>query len=183
MTDVHTRRVLVVAETSLIGIALGALTGVVWWLIAPTEEWTIVEGGELVPADVDFDAWFGADAWFLVLGAIAGAFLALLSWQRGRAQPVALVVGVVIGAGLLAAMAWTLGGVLGPPDPESVAATADPGTTVSGALGVRALGVLFTPALAALTLMVLLLASVRVVDRDVDPSSLADGARVPEQSW
>ena len=46
--------------------------------------------------------------------------------------------------------ARTLGGALGPPDPDTVAETAEVGTTVDGALGLRALGVLCAPALTAL---------------------------------
>jgi hypothetical protein len=174
---------LVVAGTAIIGILLGALMGVVWWWVAPTEEWTVVKAGVVLPADVGYNAWFGADGWFLVLGAIAGVLLTLIVWWRGRRQPVALVVGVIIGAGLLAVSAWTLGGVLGPPDPKVVAETAEPGTTVDGALGLRALGVLCAPALTALTLLALFVASARVEEAGTEPASPAEGSWVPQQSW
>jgi hypothetical protein len=174
--------VLVVAETVVVGIVLGAVMALVWWWVAPTEEWTVVDGG-LLPADLGFNDWFAADGWFLVLGAVAGVLLTLISWYRGRRNPVALVAGVVAGAGLLAATAWTLGGVLGPPDPESVVKTADLGTRIDGSLGLRAVGVLCAPALTALTLLALLVASARVEDPLVVPRPSADEARVPQQSW
>ncbi len=183
MTSRPRKSVPVVAETAVVGIALGALMGLIWWWVAPTEEWRVVEGGALVPSEIGFNAWFAADGWFLVLGAIAGVLLTLIVWWRGRRQPVALVVGVIIGAGLIAVSAWTLGGVLGPPDPSVVAETAEPGTTVDGALGLRALGLLCAPALTALTLLALFVASARVEEAATEPASPAEGSWVPQQSW
>lgn len=182
---------LVVAETAVVGVALGAVIGLIWWWVAPTEQWRVAEGGALVPSQIGFNAWFAADGLFLVLGAVAGIALTLISWRRGRRNPVALVVGVITGGALLALTAWSLGGVLGPPDPKSVADAAELGTTVEGALGLRALGVLCAPLLTALTTLALLVASAHVgdpsakhVSPDVSPDdSPVDRAGVPQQSW
>jgi len=175
--------VLVVAETAVVGIALGALMGLIWWWVAPTEEWKVVKGGALAPSEIGFNAWFAADGWFLVLGAFAGILLTLISWRRGRRNPVALVVGVIAGGALLALTAWSLGGILGPPDPKTVAETAELGTTVEGALGLRALGVMCAPLLTALTTLALLVASSHVEEAPPEPASPVDGAGVPQQSW
>lgn len=172
----------VVAETVVVGIVVGAVMGLIWWWVAPTEEWVVVDGG-LVPVDLGFTAWFAADGWFLVLGAIAGLVLTLATWRRGRRHPVGLVIGVILGAGLLAVTAWALGGALGPPDPRSVAESADQGTRVEGELGLRALGVLCAPALTALTMLALLIASARVEQAVVEPPPDPAEARVPQQSW
>lgn len=174
--------ILVVIETAVIGVVLGALMGVVWWWIAPTEQWTVVKPGVVFPADVGYNAWFAGDGWFLVLGAVSGVLLTVIGWRRGRRQPVALVIGVIVGAALLAVTAWTLGGALGPPDPETVAETAEVGTTLDGALGLRALGVLCAPALTALTLLALLVASARVEEAAAEPSPNAGDVGVPQQS-
>ncbi len=160
------------AETGVIAIGLGALMGVVWWWVAPTELWTVVEGG-LVPADPGFDAWFAADGWFAVLGLVAGVLLALSSWRRGQRNGVALVAGVVVGGGLVAVTAWALGGALGPPDAQTTADSAELGTTVEGALGIRAFGVLFSPVLAALTVTALLLARTPVDEWVPQPPGVA----------
>lgn len=156
--------------------------GVVWWWVVPSEEWTVVKTGVVLPADVGYNAWFAADGWFLVLGAIAGVLLTLIGWRRGRRQPVALVVGVVVGATLLAVTAWTLGGALGPSDPKTVAETAEVGTTLDGVLGLRALGVLCAPALTALTLLALFVASARVDEAGTEAPSPADDLWVPQES-
>lgn len=183
MTGRARKSVPVVAETAVVGIALGALMGLIWWWVAPTEEWRVVESGALVPSEIGFNAWFAADGWFLVLGAIAGVLLTLISWRRGRGNPVALVVGVIAGGALLALTAWSVGGVLGPPDPTTVADTAELGATVEGALGLRAFGVLCAPLLTALTTLALLVASARVEEAGTEPASPAEGSWVPQQSW
>ena len=183
MTDSARSGVRVVAETVLVGLALGALMGLIWWWVAPTEEWRVLEDGALVPSDLGFNAWFAADGWFLVLGAVAGVLLTLISWRRGHESPVALVVGVLIGGALLALIAWSMGGVLGPPDPKTVADTAEAGATVEGALGLRALGVMCAPLLTALTTLALLVASAKVDTSGAEAGSPADRAGVPQQSW
>lgn len=186
---------LVAAETALVGVALGAVMGLIWWWVAPTEQWRVIKDGALVPAEVGFNAWFAADGWFVVLGAIAGVLLTVISWRRGRRSPVALVVGVVVGGALLALTAWSLGGVLGPPDPKSIADTAALGSIVEGALGLRAFGVLCAPLLTALTTLALLVASAHVEEPPAEPAlpvdspvdspgdSSGDGAGVPQRSW
>ncbi len=171
--------VAVLAETGFIALVLGAVMGLVWWWAAPTEQWTVVEGG-LVPADLGFTAWFSADGWFLALGAVAGVVLAGASWRRGRTRPVVLTLGIIIGAGLVSLVAWALGGALGAPDPQTVAETASVGTVVEGSLGIRAMGVLFAPALAALTVQALLLSSAKLSD---EPTPFPDSSWVPQQSW
>jgi hypothetical protein len=183
VTDSARGSLRVVAETAVVGIALGALMGLIWWWLAPSEEWRVVKGGALVPAEIGFDAWFAADGWFLVLGAIAGVLLTLITWRRGRGSPVALAVGVIVGGALLALTAWSLGGLLGPPDPKAVADTAELGTTVEGALGLRALGVMCAPLLTALTTLALLVASARVDETAAESVPPVDGAGVPQQSW
>ena len=183
MTSPTRGGVLVVAETAVAGVALGALMGVIWWWVAPTEEWRVVDGGRLVPSEIGFNAWFAADGWFAVLGAVAGVLLTLISWRRGRRNPVALAIGVIVGGALLALTAWSLGGILGPPDPKTVADTAEQGTTVEGALGLRALGVLCAPLLTALTTLALLVASAHVDKPPAEPTSPSDETGVPQPSW
>lgn len=171
----------VIAMTGLVAAALGVTMGVIWWWVAPTEQWVVVEGG-LAPADPGYTGWFSADGWFLVLGAVAGVLLTAITWQRGRGRPVALVAGVVVGAGLVSLVAWAIGGFLGAPDPQTVAETAEAGTTVAGSLGIRATAVLLAPALTALTILALMLASARI-DDDGAESRHDVGVGVPQQTW
>jgi hypothetical protein len=149
--------------TALTGIGLGAVMGVLWWWITPTEQWIKVDGG-LGAAELTSPNWFAADGWFLVLGVVAGLLLTGISWVWARRHPLALVVGLVIGASLLSVVAWSVGGVLGPPDPNVAAASVAVGSTVDGSLGLRALGVLAAPVISALALVSLLLATMSVSD-------------------
>ena len=163
----HKRRsrevVAVVAETGVVAIVLGALMGLVWWWVTPTEQWTVVEGG-LVPADVGFDAWFAADGWFAVLGVAPGCSSPSSAGAVGIGRPVALVVGVIVGGGAgrchgvdARAEPWDR------PDAQTTAETAEVGSTVEGALGIRAFGVLFAPVLTRPDrCLALLVASARV---------------------
>jgi hypothetical protein len=151
-------------------VALGVAMGVAWWALAPTEQWVKVEGG-LGPQQLASSSWFGADGWFLVLGLVFGLILAALSWRWGKSRPVSTVVGVVVGAALLAVVAWSVGGLLGPPDPQAASTDVPVGATVEGSLGLRAMGVLAAPVVTALALLVLLLslAPVREAESLTEP--------------
>lgn len=163
-------RIGVVLGAAMAGVALGVVMGVAWWLLAPTEVWMKIEGG-LGAAQLNSTSWFGADGWFLVLGAVGGVMLALAVWRWARPQPVSAVVGVVLGSALLAVVAWSVGGLLGPPDPNSVSDSLAVGATVEGSLGLRAMGVLLVPMVSALVVLIVLLSLARV--RDDEPPQAA----------
>jgi hypothetical protein len=153
----------VVIGTALTGIGLGAVMGVIWWWITPTEMWIKVDGG-LGAADLSSPTWFAADGWFLIIGVVFGLVLTGISWMWARQHPIALVTGLLLGAALLSVVAWSVGGVLGPPDPNVTATSVAVGATVDGSLGLRALGVLAAPVISALALVSLLLATTSVSD-------------------
>ncbi|MEO8106475.1 MAG: hypothetical protein ABI720_04080 [Actinomycetes bacterium] len=176
------RSAVIVGQTILVGAALGVVMGVLWWWVAPTEQWVVSDAG-LTPAEVGFTEWFDADAWFLVWGAGAGVLLTAISWRPGRDRPVALVLGIVVGAGVVALVAWAVGGALGAPDPQTVAETADVGTAVPGALGIRATAVLFAPSLTSLTVLALLLSNARLYRKGATDAHSATSAGVPQQIW
>lgn len=161
------------AGTALTGAVLGLVVGVLWWLITPSEQWLAFDGG-LGAADLNSPDWFAADGWFLVLGVLGGLLLTGLTWVWARTAPVAMVVGLILGAALLALVAWSVGGLLGPPDPREAADGLAVGATIDGSLGLRALGVLAAPAVSALALVTLLLAMSPVVEDRL--------AAVPEES-
>ena len=157
MSDSPRGPLLVVVATGLAGVLVGVIVGVLWWVITPSEQWVTLDGG-LGAADLNAPSWFAADGWFLILGLVGGLALASVTWWWAREKPVAVVVGLVIGSALLAVVAWSVGGVLGPPDPEDAAASLALGATVDGSLGLRAMGVLAAPAVSALALVSLLIA-------------------------
>lgn len=172
-------RVLVVVETLALGIGLGAVTGLLWWVITPTQEWLVTPEG-VRPVDVWGTPWFAADGWFVVLGALSGVLLTVISWRRHRDHPLVLLASLVVGSVALAITARSVGGIVGAADPESLVTSApDGGEVVAGALDVVATGVLFAPTVAALTLLVLLLAA--ATPADARPLTGPDPTPAPPQ--
>lgn len=157
MSEAPRGPLLVVAGIAVSGAVLGVVVGVLWWVMTPAEQWLVFDGG-LGAADLNSPDWFAADAWFLILGVVGGLLLTVVSWFWARRDPVAAVLGLIVGSALLSVVAWSVGGVLGPPDPHEAAAGLAAGTGVEGSLGLRALGVLAAPAVSSLTLVALLLA-------------------------
>ena len=166
----------VVIGTALSGIALGVLVGLLWWVITPTEQWIKLDGG-LGAADLNSSAWFAADGWFLILGVAGGLVLTAVTWVWVRQNPISVVVGLIVGSALLAVVAWSLGGLLGPADPKDAAASLAVGATVDGSLGLRAMGVLAAPTVAAMALVALLIA-LAPVREDLQPA-VPDAEGVP----
>ncbi len=153
----------VVVRVALIAIAIGAVMGALWWWITPTEQWVKLDGG-FGAEQLSSPSWFAADGWFMILGVISGAALVAFTWRFGKRRVIALVVGIVIGSALIAVVAWTLGGMLGPPDVDAVAESAAVGEVIDGSLGLRALGVLAAPAIASLAILAMMLSLATVTD-------------------
>lgn len=137
-------------------LALGALMSLIWWQVAPQPQLVVTEDG-IYPQDFYNASWFGADGWFLLLGAAAGLVLAVLAWSWCRQRPMIALATLVLGGALVALTAWWLGGLLGPPDPSQGDIAV--GETVPEPLGLRALGVLFAPAVVAVATFVVLAAA------------------------
>jgi len=157
----------VVIGVALVALALGVVMGALWWWITPSEQWVKLDGG-FGAAQLSSPSWFAADGWFLFLGAISGAALVAATWRFGRRHPIAWGVGIAIGSVLVAFVAWTLGGMLGPPEVDAVAASAAVGEVIDGSLGLRALGVLAAPAVASLAILAMLLSLTTVSDQRAD---------------
>jgi hypothetical protein len=153
----------VIVGIALVSLPIGAVMGALWWWITPTEQWVKLEGG-FGAEQLSSPSWFAADGWFMILGMISGAALLAATWRFGKRRPIALVVGIVIGSALVAVVAWTFGGMLGPPGVDATADSAAVGEVIDGSMGLRALGVLAAPAIASLALLAMLLSLVTVTD-------------------
>ena len=145
------------------GLALGALMSLIWWQVAP-QPLLVVTADGIYPDDFSNSPWFGADGWFLLLGAAAGLLLAVLAWNWCRQRPMVALATLVLAGALLALTAWWLGGLLGPPDPSQAEVAV--GETVPEPLGLRALGVLFAPAVVAVATFVVLAAALPPAEAD-----------------
>ena len=142
------------------GLLAGLVMGILWWWISPPL-WLIVRKDGAYPEASAQDRWFSADGWFLVLGIALGFVLAVAAWWRGRRHPVGALLGITIGGLLAAATAWWLGGLLGPGDPATLIDTAQDGSRLEQALGLRAMAVLLAPAITGLATFVALAAAAR----------------------
>lgn len=122
----------------LLGL-LGLPVGLLWWQLAPVAELTIRSDGGFY-SEAQPQEFVAADGWFAVLTAAVGLVAGLLVWWRVRATPYGVVVGLAVGGGLGAVVAWRTGVWLGRVDLDAVA-SAPVGTTAALplALGMRGL--------------------------------------------
>ena len=97
-----------------LGLGLGALAGVVWWLAADLPAYLVNQDGEAATTERDLTRFIAADAWFALLGAVVGVALGVVGWLRLRSigWPVALL--VVFTAVVAALVCWLVGHQLGP---------------------------------------------------------------------
>jgi hypothetical protein len=146
------------AWAGFFALAWGPLLGTAWWLLAPDVTFVVRDSGVFEAPGKPAD-WFGADGWFLVLGAVLGLVVGTATFRRWRAHPVAAVLGMAFGCVLAAVLAWWLGGLLGPAPLKTQLAGAETGDLLQRPLGLRAWGVLFVPATVAVATFGALVAS------------------------
>jgi hypothetical protein len=136
----HTRDGLLVDAAWVLGISavLGLLGGVLWWLLVDPALFTKASNGGLTMGEAQLGNRFAADGWFVVIAAVFGLLSgSALTWWRSRdflATSVLLVAGSVVATALMV----LVGRVLGPPDPESLAASAAVGDRLPMQLEVTA---------------------------------------------
>ncbi len=88
--------------------------------------------------EVELGKRFNGDAWYAVIAAVAGLLSGTaLTWWRDR-DPLLTAGLVLLGAVVAAGMMATLGGWIGPADPQSVAASARSATRCRHRCGVDA---------------------------------------------
>ena len=124
-----------VLGTSLV---LGLVGGVLWWLLTEPALFEVGEQGALGMGEVELADRFSATGWFTVLAVVFGVLSGgALTWWRSR-DPILTAVLLVVGSFLGTVVMAVVGRLLGPADPEEVAATVAPGTLVPAALEVGA---------------------------------------------
>jgi hypothetical protein len=162
------------AILAVIIAALGAPVGVLWWLVSPQTEVTVVAGGVTL-SETEAQAFVAADGWFAILtlaaGIICGLVVAFLGGAGGsdgtsgahgpdgtgrpdgtsRPDGPVAAIGLAAGGALAALIAWRTGVFLGRvPDPIAASASAAVGTILPVSLKLRATGVLLAWAIGAL---------------------------------
>jgi hypothetical protein len=128
----------VAAAVTLLGLPMAAL----WHAVAPTPLVAVGAAGPTI-AETSGKAWIGGDAWFAVIGVVAGLVCAFAAYRWSREHGVAVVVGLAVGGMCAALIMWRLGGWLGP---DSLSSQSHGGKTLGTyhlPLQLRAKGVLF----------------------------------------
>lgn len=102
---------------ALVPVLVGLAVGGVWLLVADRWYWTASDG-QLTMGEAAASGQFRAIAWFVALGMVAsalwGAVVTLRSASSWRLVPT-----MVVGALLASVVAWQVGLLLGPQDPEA----------------------------------------------------------------
>lgn len=116
-------------------VVLGLLCGVLWSQVVTPAEFTRLPDGGAMGED-DLGKRFGADGWFIAIGATAGLVAGLvLSWWRSR-DPVLTSGLLVLGSVVAAALMAVVGHLLGPGDPQAALEAAKAGERVPEQLDV-----------------------------------------------
>jgi hypothetical protein len=115
---------------------LGAVAGAVWeWVWTPPGQ-VIVQHHVLYDSYSSLRRVFSGTGLYVLVAAVASAVLALLVTVLVRGRELVVLVAVVLGSALAAALMWRVGTLLGPGDPATVAAHTTGRTTVPGNLTV-----------------------------------------------
>lgn len=134
----------IVVLLAVVGVGVGAL----WWWVAPVAQVRIeADGGYLTQSQPQ--EYITADAWFALLTAGVGLVAGLVAWWRVRVERYGAVVGLAVGGGFGAVVAWQTGEWLGRVDLDALA-QAPVGTVADVALGLGLRGLLLVEPLAAL---------------------------------
>lgn len=108
-----------IADALLVGVPVAVFTGValalLWVWRAPRIP-LVLRGEDVLLANSEGQQAIGADGVFLLLGLGVGAVAGLVTFLARRSGGVAVVVGLALGAGCGAWLAWQFGMVLGPTD-------------------------------------------------------------------
>ena len=133
---------LVAASVAGAGIALGALGGCIWWLWwgpgAKGQIFETTEGPTWYPNpwDPGQAQVFAATGEFALVGLGVGLLVGALAAVLARREAFAGFVGLLVGTGLGSAVAYLVGTLLSPPDPQSLVDTEPIGTTLPAAIDV-----------------------------------------------
>ncbi|WP_405016935.1 hypothetical protein OHV05_07420 [Kitasatospora sp. NBC_00070] len=157
------------ALTTLAGVAVGALAGLLWLWLAPRV--MLVAGSDAIRyVDPEGEQRAGADGTFALIALAAGVLCALAAFllTRRRGGGIAVAVGLAIGGLAGSALAWQLGTRLGPgTDVIANAKKAGQGVEFSAALELGAHGALLVWPMAAM--VTLLALSAAFGKREQDP--------------
>ena len=125
-------------------LGLGALAGVVWWLVVKPPAYELSTGGSATTTERGLSQFISGDAWFCAIGLVAGLLIGIAAWRWLRDLGWTVVLVVLLCATASALMCWFVGYRLGPGDFSARLAAARPGELVPIPLTLRARASLLT---------------------------------------
>lgn len=145
------------AVLTVVAVLAAAPAGLLWRAVAPRTQVVVTPDGLNFATEVG-ESFIGADATFLLVTALVGVLLGLLAVLALPRDRVGIVVGLVAGGLLGALVAKRIGTVVGQDDLAALASSAPVGTRLTAPLQIRALGVEYAWAVAAVVVHFLLVA-------------------------
>lgn len=121
---------------------VGVLAGWVWTLLAPRDQYRVVEGG-LLPVDGESEAFVAGDMIFVILLSVVALLALAVVWSRPRLRGPLVLAALVVGVLAAGAVAWQVGELLAPPPTQAAMQTV--GATIEGPLRLRAFASLVVP--------------------------------------
>jgi hypothetical protein len=148
-----------------LSVVIGGLSAVLWAMVVDLPSYKILSDGSAVITQRGLTEIVASDIWFVIIGAVVGVGLGLVTWKwfRPLGWPTALL---AVGAGLLAGVVcWQVGELLGPGSFAERLTSAQPGAMVPIPLQLRSFSALAVWGFAAVT-PVLLASSLGRDDED-----------------
>ena len=132
------RLVLRIVCFAALALGMGAAAGVVWWAVVDLTTYRVNSEGGAATTERGLSEFISGDAWFAVIGLVAGFTLGLLGWRIFRQVGWSVVPIVVLSTVAAELICWLVGYRLGPGAFEPRLAAAHPGDLVPIALTLRA---------------------------------------------
>jgi len=161
-----------------LAVIVGAFCALLWARIVHLPSYVVGKDHVAVMSEHGHTEVFAADAWFVVIGLVAGLLLGALAWSWFRSLG-ALVALIALGSGLLAGVVcWGIGQLLGPGSFEVRLAQANPGDSVNIAFTLHSPTALAAWGLAAV--LPTLIAAVLTRDQRPEAPDVGPRGRRPE---
>ena len=119
-------------------LGLGAAAGVLWWLVVDPPTYELNSNGGATTSERGLTEFISGDAWFCVIGLVAGLLIGIAAWSWLRDLGWTVVVVALVAATGAALTCWLVGYRLGPGDFSARLAAAQPGELVPIPLTLRA---------------------------------------------
>jgi hypothetical protein len=157
-------------------VVLGAVAGLIWFAIAPTPVFQEVAQGQAQLVNAETSAYIVADAWFVLITALAGLIAGVAGWRLlvRRSGPLA-VAGLILGAGAGALVAMWVGDNVGLGTYHHLLASSASGAYLHGALALGAKSALAIWALCTAGVILVAESGGRRIPAEEDPSAMWTG--------